>query len=283
MSQTEADHAAADAVVAHHTELAATLTRHVAQLRAAARSGMDPHWAKQRRNLSTWLRTELLPHAAAEEQALYPPAAATEAGRLLVAGMVDEHRAIGRLVTELETAGTAVDAAGAARALAALFEVHLDKENSLILPLLLATDDVSIAGVLGGMHDLLGGHANAAEPGPSEAGKPSPSAAPESGRSGCGCGGDHGNREAALAPAPVLTVDTRLDVRALPHGQRHARVLAAVSELPADGALVLVAPHAPMPLLGEIDQRFPGQIDREWLQEGPDVWQIRLHRQFVSA
>jgi uncharacterized protein (DUF2249 family)/iron-sulfur cluster repair protein YtfE (RIC family) len=261
MSHTDADHAAADAVVAHHTELTATLTRHVTQLRAAARSGNDQQWAQHRDTLSTWLRTELLPHAAAEESSLYPPAGNSEAGRLLVKGMIDEHHAIGRLVTELETAGTAVDAAGAARALAALFEVHLAKENTLVLPLLLASEDVSVAGALAGMHELLGAEAEPAT-------------------GGCGCGGEHGHAD---APAPVLTVDTRLDVRALPHGERHARVLAAVSELPADGALVLVAPHAPVPLLNEIEQRFPGQIDRQWLQEGPDVWQIRLHRQFVSA
>jgi uncharacterized protein (DUF2249 family) len=129
--------------------------------------------------------------------------------------------------------------------------------------LLLATDSVDLAAVLSGMHTLLGA--------PSEAGA----------HGSCGCGGDRA--EAAAAPAPVLTVDTRLDVRAVPHAQRHARVLAAISELPADAALVLVAPHAPKPLLAEIERRFPGQIDTEWLQRGPDVWQIRLHRQFVAA
>jgi uncharacterized protein (DUF2249 family) len=262
MSQTDADHSAADAVVAHHSELSAVLTRHVASLRAAARAGSNT-WREHRDSLVTWLRTELLPHAAAEEGVLYPPAQAQEPGRLLVQGMLNEHQVIGRLVGELETAGTAVDAAGAARAILVLFEVHLDKENSLVLPLLLATTDVSLAAILGGMHDLLGSHE--AEPA----------------HGGCGCGGDHA--EAASAPAPVLSVDARLDVRSVPHGQRHARVLSAVSELPADGALVLVAPHAPMPLLAEIDRRFPGQIESEWLQEGPEVWQIRLQRHFVAA
>lgn len=262
MSHTDADHAAADAVVAHHTELTASLTRHVAALRAAARAG-DQQWRQRRQELVSWLRTELLPHAAAEEQALYPPAAAKESGKLLVEGMLGEHRAIARVVAELEAAGTAIDAAGAARALAALLQVHLEKENDLVLPLLLGSDDVGLAEVLTGMHDLLG-------------------AAPAAGgEHGCGCGGEHA--DAATAVAPVLSVDTRLDVRDVPHAQRHARVLTAISELPADGALVLIAPHAPLPLLAEIDRRFPGQIDSQWLQEGPQVWQIRLHRQFVAA
>src|SRR5688572_2372529 len=116
MSQIDADHTAADAVVAHHSELSSILTRHVATLRAAARAGAYS-WREHRDTLVTWLQTELLPHAAAEENALYPAAQAQEPGRLLVLGMLNEHRIIGRLVTELETAGTAVDAAGAAHAL----------------------------------------------------------------------------------------------------------------------------------------------------------------------
>ena len=55
-------------------------------------------------------------------------------------------------------------------------------------------------------------------------------------------------------------------------------VLAAIDALPANGALVLVAPHAPRPLPGEIATRYGGQIGAQWLQDGPDVWQIRLHR-----
>jgi uncharacterized protein (DUF2249 family) len=279
MSQTDADHAAADAVLAHHSELAAALTRRVASLRAAARAGADAEWRQHRQSLLTWLRTELLPHAAAEEGAMYPAAMAQDSGRFLVQGMLAEHRAVARLVAELESAGTAVDAAGAARALAALFDVHLEKENSLVLPLLLATDDVSLARILGGMHDLLGASAQAAgEHGSCGCGG---DRADAPARGSCGCGGDRA--EVADAPAPVLSVDARLDVRSVPHAQRHARVLSAVSELPADGALVLIAPHAPMPLLAEIDRRFPGQIDGQWLQEGPDVWQVRLHRQFVAA
>jgi hypothetical protein len=50
-----------------------------------------------------------------------------------------------------------VQSEAAARALSALFEAHLAKENDLILPLLLAADDISLAGLLDGMHDLLGG------------------------------------------------------------------------------------------------------------------------------
>ena len=94
MSRTDVDHAAADAVVAHHSELTAALTRRVAALRAAARAGSDAGWRETRQELVSWLRSELLPHAAAEEVAMYPHASAQEPGRLLVDGMLAEHRAI---------------------------------------------------------------------------------------------------------------------------------------------------------------------------------------------
>lgn len=151
-----ADHRAAAAVVEHHAHLADELAAHTGRLRAAA-TGADPELAwRARDTLLAWLRTELLPHAAAEEAAMYPAAAAQPTGRLLVDGMLAEHRAITALVTELEAAGTPVDAAAAARALSALFAVHLTKENDLVLPLLAATPEVSVAALLEGMHELLG-------------------------------------------------------------------------------------------------------------------------------
>jgi uncharacterized protein (DUF2249 family) len=261
-----ADHRAAQAVVGHHAELAAALDGHVSALIEAASIGSSRLTWQRRDQLVAWLRAELLPHAAAEEAGLYPAAAAQPDGRLLVDGMLAEHQAITAVVAELEAAASPVDAAVAARALSALFAVHLAKENDLILPLLLAAEQVSLAGLLEGMHELLG------------AGQASRGCAGGSG-GGCGCGGDQGRID---APAPVLTVDARVDVRNLPHGQRHAQVLAAVDTLPADGAVVVVAPHAPRPLLAEIDARYPGQIEVQWLQEGPQVWQIRLHRRSVA-
>src|SRR6266545_162533 len=120
------------------------------------------------------------------------------------------------LVEALAAASSPVRAATAARALAALFAVHLAKENDLVLPLLVTTPGVSVAGVLSGMHDLLGAAAGHHEP-------------------------------TGAAPPP---------------GE----------------AVVLIAPHAPRPVLAEVDQRFGRQVRSQWLQSGPDVWQVRLER-----
>ncbi|WP_433531635.1 DUF2249 domain-containing protein [Micromonospora sp. CA-263727] len=271
MSQSElvADERAARAVVRHHSELSAALTGHVARLVDAVDAGVTrPGWT-HRDELVTWLHGELLPHAYAEEAALYPAAAELPAGRLLVEGMLGEHRAITALVAELEETTSPTVAAAAARALQAVLAIHLAKENDLLVPLLVDAGTVSLAALLDGMHELVG-----AETGSSAGG------CGGGGGSGCGCGGDAAS---AAADAPLLTIDPRLDVRDLPHGERHARVLAAIDALPAEAAMVLVAPHAPRPLLAEIDARYAGQVSAEWLQNGPDVWQIRLHRMSVAA
>ncbi|HEX6074355.1 MAG TPA: DUF2249 domain-containing protein [Micromonosporaceae bacterium] len=100
-----------------------------------------------------------------------------------------------------------------------------------------------------------------------------------SGNGGCGgacrCGGDAAG---VTAEAPVLSIDPRIDVRQVPHGERHAKVLTALDAVPVEGALVLVAPHAPRPLLNQIQDLYPGQFGVEWLQSGPEVWQVRLQR-----
>ncbi|MEU4419272.1 DUF2249 domain-containing protein [Actinoplanes sp. NPDC024001] len=270
MSQDSgADRRAAQAVVAHHSELAADLTRHVNNLLQAAEIGSLRQVWQFRDDLLGWLHAELLPHAKAEEAALYPAAAELPEGRLLIDGMLDEHRIIAALVTELAETSAPVAAAAAARALQAVFATHLRKENELVVPLLVAAAGVSLAALLDGLHDLIGGHTG------------QPSGGGCGGHGSCGCGGDAPG--AAAASAAVLTIDPRLDVRDLPHGQRHAQVLAALDTLPADGALVLVAPHAPLPLLAEIDAHYGGRMTADWLQDGPDVWQIRLHRVPVAA
>jgi uncharacterized protein (DUF2249 family) len=263
---SHADQSAAQAVVRHHAQLAAGLDRRVEALVELVDSEYLVKAESARQDLLAYLRGEILPHARVEEEALYPPAAADPTGRLLVEGMIAEHRALAGLVTELSDARSLVRAAAAGRAFGALFAVHLAKENDLVLPLLLAAPDVSLADVLAGMHDMLGaGDAGAADE-PATAG---------CGCGGCGCGGD---QPAASAEAPVLSVDTRLDVRHVPHDQRHALVLSTVAALPPGDAVVLVASHAPRPVLREIDDRFGGQVRTQWLQSGPDTWQVRLER-----
>src|SRR5690606_32863628 len=88
MSQpdTAAEQRAAAAVVRHHAQLAEALDGHAARLLDATERADTPQVWQHRQELVTWLGTELLPHARAEEATLYPAAAAQPGGELLVAG-----------------------------------------------------------------------------------------------------------------------------------------------------------------------------------------------------
>ncbi len=86
---------------------------------------------------------------------------------------------------------------------------------------------------------------------------------PTAPETGCGCGGH-------AEPDPVL------DARTIPHAVRHGAIFGAFDAIPPGGSLVLVAPHAPVPLLAQLAERAP--IEVEMLVEGPTEWHVRITR-----
>ena len=260
IASTSADAAAAAAVEQHHGLLAGSLALRVERLLAVVDHPGSDAARHAQEDLVAWCRTELLPHASAEEDALYPAARALPEGRLLVDGMVAEHAAIVGLVDEIAGATDIVRAAGAARALQALFEVHVSKENELVVPLLAGAPDISLSGILSGMHELLGETAHD--------GETVTNADAESGCGGhsCSCG---------EVDAPGFP---ELDARAVPHAIRHATVFGALDAVEAGGGLVLVAPHDPLPLLAQIERRAPGAFAVEYLERGPEAWRLAFVR-----
>lgn len=87
---------------------------------------------------------------------------------------------------------------------------------------------------------------------------------PAASTSSCGCGCGHED-------VPVL------DVRPVPHAIRHATVFGAFSAIAPGKSMVIIAPHAPLPLLDQLAHREP--VDIEFLVEGPDEWHVLLTRQ----
>lgn len=245
VASTAADAEAVEAITSHHAQLAGQLGALTdAMLSAVERgAGFEP----ARAAALAFLTGELLPHAAAEEERLYPAATRTERARPLVESMIAAHRIIGSLVDGIRTEPP-VRAAGSGQALRVLFDAHLTDENERILPIVAADPGVSLVEVTHGMHELLGhAHsANGAEPSHS-----------------CGCGESD-------ADDPVL------DVREVPHSIRHATVFGAFDAVPHGGTLVLVAPHDPIPLLRQLYQRASGLLAIDYEQRGPEAWRLRL-------
>lgn len=86
-----------------------------------------------------------------------------------------------------------------------------------------------------------------------------------------GCGGHctcgHGG-----ADAP------RLDVRLIPPAVRHPAIFGALGGLAVGESLVLVAPHEPLPLLRELEERDPNAFLVHVDQQSSDEWHVRLTR-----
>jgi len=69
-----------------------------------------------------------------------------------------------------------------------------------------------------------------------------------------------------------------LDVRSVPHAIRHAVVFGALDAVKPGLGIVLIAPHDPLPLLAQIQQRNPGRFETEYLVRKPAEVHIRLTR-----
>lgn len=161
----------------------------------------------------------------------------------LIDAMVLEHGAIGRLTQEA-AAATAPDAAlCAAAGLVALFAAHAGIENDVILPPLENDPGVDVSEVLGHMHETLSGHASA------------PS-----------------------APDGDADGDAHLDVRSVPHAQRHTLIFGLVSHLKPDQALILTVDHDPLPLRYQLEATRPGAFGWEYQLEGPAMWRVAIRR-----
>lgn len=255
IASSHADAEAAEKVEQHHAEMAGRLDLLTADVVRAARTDRAE---STRQELLSWLRDELVPHATAEEQTLYPAAAQIAETRLLVEAMLAEHVLIHRLVGDLEAATDPVEAAAFARALETVFDSHLEKENAQLIPTLVASSAYSVAEMLDGMHELLGGHTEQAhEDRPAEAGP---------GAHQCACGG---HDDAGLP---------ELDVRTIPHAIRHATIFGALEGLRPGSGLLLTADHDPLPLLAQLEQRTPGAYAVDYRESGPDVWRLELVR-----
>lgn len=254
IATNKADARAAEAVEQHHAQMSGALALRVeALLGAAARQDVVGAGAAKSA-LVVWAQEDLVPHALAEEKAMYPAAHGKDEGRLLVDGMLAEHKVITDLVAEIASTADPVRAAAAGKALQVAFESHLVKENELVLPLLTAAADVSVAELLGGMHELLGGESHGHGEHEAQAGH------------NCTCGEEDG------AGYPEL------DARVVPHAIRHATIFGALEAVRPGGGMILVAPHDPLPLLAQIEQREPGVFEVEYLERGPEAWRMTLVR-----
>lgn len=73
-----------------------------------------------------------------------------------------------------------------------------------------------------------------------------------------------------------MTVKTTIDVRSTPPPQRHPLIFQTYHALQPGEAFLLVNDHDPKPLYYQFKFEHPGEFTWDYLQEGPDVWEVRV-------
>lgn len=143
------------AVEHHHAGMLKRLKALTETLTRAVQTGDTVAEHDAHEVLVEWCETDLVPHALAEEGPLYSAPRDTPQGKLLVEGMLAEHQVIVGLVENLR-GSSGVDSAVAAGSILNIFALHLDKENRLLMPFIVASPRLSLARAVEGLHELVG-------------------------------------------------------------------------------------------------------------------------------
>ena len=72
--------------------------------------------------------------------------------------------------------------------------------------------------------------------------------------------------------------DPPLDVRTEPPARRHTLIFETYHALDPGSAFELVNDHDPKPLYYQFDAEHKDQFTWDYLEEGPEVWRVRIGR-----
>lgn len=68
-----------------------------------------------------------------------------------------------------------------------------------------------------------------------------------------------------------------LNASQIPHAVRHGAIHGALDTRQVGESMILIAPHNPLPLLQEVDNRAE-DFEVTYLQEGPEEWHLKFTR-----
>lgn len=77
---------------------------------------------------------------------------------------------------------------------------------------------------------------------------------------------------------PKGTQTDDLDVRTLPHAQRHEIIFARLDELDSGQSLVIVNDHDPKPLRYQTAAMWPDRFEWAYRESGPERWRVAITR-----
>ena len=76
----------------------------------------------------------------------------------------------------------------------------------------------------------------------------------------------------------MTTTDLHLDVRTEPPARRHELIFETYDGLGAGEGFTLVNDHDPQPLYYQFAAEYAGQFTWDYLEQGPEVWRVRIGR-----
>jgi uncharacterized protein (DUF2249 family) len=69
-----------------------------------------------------------------------------------------------------------------------------------------------------------------------------------------------------------------LDVRPIPPSDKHPTIFETFDDLAPGEYFVIINDHDPKPLYYQFQAERPGEMEWEYLQEGPEVWKVKLEK-----
>lgn len=76
---------------------------------------------------------------------------------------------------------------------------------------------------------------------------------------------------------------TTVDVRSIAPRERHPLIFGTFDRLAAGQALLLVNDHDPKPLFYQFQAESPGEFTWDYLESGPEVWQVKIGKPQAGA
>lgn len=247
-----------------YAERSGAMAAKVEALVAAASRG-DDSWTSTRDELSTWAGASVTGRLQAEAAHVLTAAKQLRQSRALAEAIDAESDILISLLSDVAGATDAVRAAAGARAARSMFDLHADNVTARLVPLLAGESSVSLADLWSQVSAAGDSTEDLGTTTPESATNPSAETAGEPTHS-CTCGETDGPEH------------PELDVRTVPHAIRHATVFGALDSVSPGSGMVLVAPHDPLPLLAQIDQRYSGGFAVNYLERGPEAWRLDFVR-----
>jgi uncharacterized protein (DUF2249 family)/hemerythrin superfamily protein len=219
-------------VEAHHKILVTNVNLKAKSLKRASDSEIITLGA----NLSNYFKTQVLPHADAEEETIYSKVASIEG--IDLEEMIDDHRRLKVTLLDFDAENDRETKINLATQLKDLFYFHVQKENQQLIPKIFNSNILSLSELISDLH--------------------------------------HKFQSIITELHIQEVDCVRIDVRDIIPAKRHPAIFGAFEELQIGHRISLINDHDPKPLYYQFESEYPAQFTWDYEQMGPRIWQVSI-------